>query len=150
MHGPRVGQADVFPGHAHHAARQVARVCTTIEHAAQPVQRCIGVRTTHGFVQRRDLVIKVIAAFVKTAGIECQRILQKSGVYLRDARRRRRTGRLLQQVEQAARVAVGITHQGVDRAVVQLQTRQLAGLRAAHQGLQLFVAEHLQHIDLRA
>jgi hypothetical protein len=48
----RVGVADVLGRHAQHAPRDVARVATAVEHAAEPVQRRVRIGAAHGLVQR--------------------------------------------------------------------------------------------------
>ncbi|MNY42939.1 hypothetical protein D3C86_1778670 [compost metagenome] len=47
LHGARIGQAYVFPGHAHDAAREIACIGATVEHARQPIERRVGVRAAH-------------------------------------------------------------------------------------------------------
>ena len=39
----RVGKPDILDRHAHHAAREIARILPAIEHAAEPVERSIGI-----------------------------------------------------------------------------------------------------------
>ena len=63
----RIGVADIFAGHAHHATREVKRVTTAVEHSAEPVQCRIRGTATHRFVQGADLVVKHVTALVKTA-----------------------------------------------------------------------------------
>ena len=65
--GTRVSQPDVFTGHAHQAARQIARIGAAIEHAHQPVKGSVRVRTTHRLVQRADGVKELITALVIAA-----------------------------------------------------------------------------------
>jgi len=43
----RVGIADVLGSHAQHAPGHVARITAAVEHAAQPVERGIGVGAAH-------------------------------------------------------------------------------------------------------
>ena len=52
LHGFGVCQANVFPRHADNAPRQIARVCAPIQHSGEPIQRRIGMRATHRFMQR--------------------------------------------------------------------------------------------------
>jgi hypothetical protein len=73
----RVGQADVFPGHAHDAARQVFGVGAAVEHAAQPVQGRVRMRAAHRFVQGRDLVVEIVAALVEAARVQGQRVVDE-------------------------------------------------------------------------
>lgn len=51
LHGTRVGQADIFPGHAHDTTGQVTRIGTTVEHARQPVEGGIRIGTPHRLMQ---------------------------------------------------------------------------------------------------
>ena len=48
----RIGQADVFDGHAHQAPCDVQAVLAGLEHAGQPVEGGIGIARAHRFVQR--------------------------------------------------------------------------------------------------
>ena len=150
LHGARVSQANVLPGHAHDAARQVARVGAAVQHAGQPVERSIGVRAAHRLVQRRDLVVKIVAAFVEAARGEAQRVLRELGRDVCDAGRLCGGLRLLQQVQKAACVAIGVANQRVARHVVERQVGQGLGLRAGQQLAQFLVAERLEHVNLRA
>ena len=50
--GARVGVADVFAGHADHAARHVQRVAAAVKHARVPVQGAVGGTAANGLVQR--------------------------------------------------------------------------------------------------
>ena len=43
----RIGIADIFRRHAHHAARHVNRVASAVEHSAQPVECRIGRGAPH-------------------------------------------------------------------------------------------------------
>ena len=47
----RIGQADVFAGHAHHAPCDVQRITAAIEHARKPVDGCVGIRAAYRFVK---------------------------------------------------------------------------------------------------
>ncbi len=58
------GEADVFDGHADNAARDVERILTGFDHAAEPVEGGVGVGVANGFVQRRDEVVVLLAALV--------------------------------------------------------------------------------------
>ena len=64
--GPRIGIADIFTGHAHHPAGDIQGVAATVEHACEPVQRTVWAGATHGLMQRRNLVVKGLAALIKT------------------------------------------------------------------------------------
>jgi methionine synthase II (cobalamin-independent) len=66
-----------------------------------------------------------------------------------DARGRRGRLRLLEQVQEAPRVAVGIADQRIDRLVVEREAVERL-LRALEQLTHLVVVERLQHVHLRA
>ena len=130
VHGARIGQADVFPGHADDAPRQVTRVGAAVEHARQPVERGIRVRAAHRFVQRRNLVVEGIAALVETAQVLRHGFFDKSTVDRDNARRMRRRAHLFQQVEQAPRVAVGQPDQRA-RGAASSKLRSASACRSA-------------------
>ena len=67
LQSARVGKTDVLHRHAHDAPRQIARVATAIDHAAEPVECSIRVGAAHAFVQRRHLVVELLAALVEAA-----------------------------------------------------------------------------------
>ena len=46
---------------------EVARIAAAVEHAREPVQRGIGIGAAHRLVQRRDLVVELLAALVEAA-----------------------------------------------------------------------------------
>ena len=50
--------------HANDTAGDIERVLASFEHAAKPVQRCIGIAISNGFVQGRDEVVMLLASFV--------------------------------------------------------------------------------------
>ena len=60
----RLGEADVFDGHADHAARDVKRIFSGFEHARQPVEGGVGIAVANRFVERGDDVVMLFAAFV--------------------------------------------------------------------------------------
>ena len=74
----RIGQADVFRRHADQAARHVLGLGPAVEHSHQPVQRRIRVGAAHAFVQRRDRVVKLLAALVVAAHLLAQHGQQPS------------------------------------------------------------------------
>jgi hypothetical protein len=65
-------------------------------------------------------------------------------------RARRGRLRLLEQVQEAPRVAVGIADQRIDRLVVEREAVERNLLRALEQLTHLVVVERLQHVHLRA
>jgi hypothetical protein len=62
---PWVGIADVFARHAQRAARHIQWVAAAGQHAAQPVQRGIRIAAANRFMQRRYLVVEILAALVE-------------------------------------------------------------------------------------
>ena len=106
LQGARVGQADVFDGHAGHAAGQVDRVAAAVEHAREPVKRGVGVGAAHGFVQGRDLVVELFPLFVEAAGAVGQH-LHQGGLGDVAAFVGGQFGGDFQQGQAAAHVAVG-------------------------------------------
>ena len=103
----RIGEADVFRGHADHAPRQITWVSAAIEHAAKPVQRRIGVGAAHAFVERRNLIVKIIAALVETPRCTREHSLDELGVYGFCAATFGGDAELLDQIDQPPPIAVG-------------------------------------------
>src|SRR5690242_15672447 len=60
----RFGEADIFAGHAHHAAGEIERVFAGLDHARQPVEGGVRVGIAHGFVQRGDEIEVLFAGFI--------------------------------------------------------------------------------------
>ena len=72
------GQADVFAGHAHHAAREIERVFAGFEHAREPVERGVGVGIADGFVQRGNEIEVLLAGFVVEEQFALQDVFEES------------------------------------------------------------------------
>ena len=66
--GVGIGEADIFDGHANHAAGNVERIFTGFDHSSQPVQCGVGITVAHGFVQGGDEVVMFFAGFVVEQG----------------------------------------------------------------------------------
>ena len=94
-------------------------------------------------MQRRDLVIKVVAAFVEAAGVERQRIFDEICIDHGHAGGARCSVGLFEQVEETPRVAVGIADQSIDRDVFELQVRQRLLLRSLEQLAQFIFGQRL-------
>ena len=58
------GEADIFAGHAHQAAREIERFFAGFEHAGEPVESGVGIGIAHGFVERGDEIEVFFAGFV--------------------------------------------------------------------------------------
>src|SRR5882762_5325199 len=62
--GAGFGEADVFAGHADHAARKIERIFAGFEHAREPIEGRVGIGVADGFVQGGDEVVVLLAGFV--------------------------------------------------------------------------------------
>ena len=142
---PRVGQADVLDGHANQPPRDVHAILSRFEHAREPVQRRIHVARPHGFVQRRDQIVVLLAGFVIEQYFSLQRVLDGLRGELPFGRSR---GRRLERVVRRAPVAIG-----VDRDLLQqlLPGRDAQFPQAAFQQRHdLGDRQQTQRIDLRS
>jgi hypothetical protein len=104
----RRGEADVLDRHAHDAARDVHGVFAGSEHAAQPVERRVGIRVAHALVQRGDEVVVLLALLVVEQHALLQRLSRK---LLRDdllAAAFGQLGRDFQRIQRIACVAAGV------------------------------------------
>jgi hypothetical protein len=142
----RVGKADVFPGHAHDATRQITWIGTTVEHAAEPVQRGIRRGSANRLVQGRNLVVEGIAALVEATQALRQGSLNESPVDT--AHLRSRSGRtdLFDEVEQPPGVAVGKANQARTRIVVEVQVRQDLPANPFEEARHFNHRERVQHV----
>ena len=106
------GEADVFDGHADDAASDVHGVFAGLQHAAQPVERGVGVGVADGFVQGGDDVVVLLALLV----VEQDAALEGFGGDLfGDAMFRLLGGEVggdIEGVEGVARVAAGVGGDG--------------------------------------
>ena len=68
-------------------------------------------------MQRRNLIVELIAAFVEAAQALRERLFDESFVDVTVAGFFGGIGQLLDQIQQAACVAVGVTHDGVARLI---------------------------------
>ena len=99
----RVGQPDVFHGHAGDATGEKTRVFAALQHAGKPIKRGIRVRSTHRLVQRGNQIVMLFAGFVVFRGPLHQPFGQRvagdftAGFPCRD---------LFDQVQQCAPVAI--------------------------------------------
>ena len=74
-----VRHADILAGKAGHAPRNVERVFTRFQHAREPVDRRVRVRVAHGFVQRRDQVVMLLAGLVVQQGLFGDALFERLG-----------------------------------------------------------------------
>jgi hypothetical protein len=111
------------------APAEIERVGAAIEHAAQPVQRGIGIGAAHRLVQRRDLVVEGLAALVEAAQVAVTAPRRrKCGVTGFAWRSRRPSPHLLEQIEQPPRVAIGKADQA-SRGIASSNSASRAGER---------------------
>ena len=71
------GEADVFAGHAHNAAREIERVFAGFEHAREPVESGVGIGVADGFVQGGDEVEMLFAGFVVAEEFSLQNVFEE-------------------------------------------------------------------------
>ena len=64
----RIGHADILGGEADQAAGDVAGVFAAGQHAREPIQRRIGIRTTQRLMQRGDQVVVLFPILVVQRG----------------------------------------------------------------------------------
>ena len=100
----RIRVAHVLRGEAHEPARHVERVLARLEHAAEPVERAVGIGVAQRLVERGDQVVVLLARLVVEQGLLLHRVAHRRLGHAGrpDARRRE-----LEDVERGARVAVG-------------------------------------------
>ena len=99
-----VGQPNVFDGHTGDTARQKTWVFAPLEHPREPIQRGIGIRSAHGFMQCADQVVMFFAGFVVFRGAFHQAGGQCVGV---EFTVNLPCGHLFDQIKQPAPVAIG-------------------------------------------
>ena len=71
------GQADVFTGHAHHAAGEIERVFARFDHAREPIERGVGIGIADGLVERGDEIEMLLAGFVVTQKFALQNVFEE-------------------------------------------------------------------------
>src|ERR1017187_8399659 len=111
------GQADVFDRHAHDAAGDVHGIFAGLEHAAEPVERGVGVGVADGFVQGGDDVVVLLALLV----VEQDAALEGFGGDLPGDAMTGLGGEAggdVEGVEGIARVAAGVGGDGGERVFV--------------------------------
>ena len=91
-----------------HAAREVVRIAAAVEHAHEPVQRGVRIGAAHRLVQRRDLVVELLAALVEAAPRRRSplRATCASVMVARPSRAVRQIRGELEHAQRAARIAV--------------------------------------------
>ena len=147
---PRISQSDILSGHADHASADVKRVGAAVEHAAQPVQRGIGVAAANGLVQRRDLVVERLTPLVEAAQAASDRRFDECQVDRPPLRLIRGDGELFDQIDEPPSVAVGIADNGVAGRLLERGVRHRRGKRPIEQLLQVFGLQRFEHVYLGA
>ena len=101
-------------------------------------------------MQRRDLVVECITAFVEAAQRLGDRVLQKFVVDSRRARAHGGSAELLEHVQEAPRIAVGVADQELFGGIGKREVDERFALRTLEQPRELRVGKRLQHVDRRA
>ena len=146
LKGTRVREADILTCHAYHAPADIEWIGTAVEHAAEPVQRCVRVGAAHRFVQGRDLIIESFSALVEAAHAAGDRCLDERQVDVALAHVLRRDAELLHQIEQAPSIAVGVGNNRVARRRRERGLRHRDCERALKELRQLIGVKRLEHI----
>jgi len=71
------GEADIFAGHADHAAGEIERVFAGFEHAGEPVEGGVGIGVADGFVEGGDEVVMLLAGLVVAEEFSLQDVFEK-------------------------------------------------------------------------
>ena len=125
----RVGQADVLGGDADQPPGHVQRVGAAFQQPGQPVERGVRLGAAHRFVQRRDQVVKVLAALVHLRQVAAKRLADR---FRRD--RLGQAGGDFQGAEGSPGVAVG--QAGEQLQGFRLETHAAQATRVAQGTLQ--------------
>ncbi len=153
----RIRRADVLRGGPHEPSGDVERIAAAIEHAREPVQARIRSGAADRLVQRRDLVVEAVAAFVESArGAAGEDHGEQRLVDLGFALALLGEGRgHLEQIERAPRVPVGgigehrderVTHDDASPPYPALGVAE----RAANDHADIVARQRFQHVDTRA
>jgi len=81
------GEADVFTGHANHAASEIERIFAGFDHAREPIESGIGIGIADGFVQRGDEIVVLFAGFVVAEKLALENVFEQLGSDFADAAR---------------------------------------------------------------
>jgi hypothetical protein len=120
----RVGQADVVPRHRGHTPHQVTRIDAAVEHARQPIQRCVRMRAPDGLVQRRYLVVELVSTFVEATRVQSQRMFDEAVADDINTGGLCGVRHLFEQAQATSGIAVGPSNQGGDRRIFETQVRE--------------------------
>ena len=153
----RIGKAHVLAGKAGQSSRDIERILPCLQHPRQPVDCRVRVGIAHGFVQRGDQIIMLLAVFIIKKGFLGRTLLQRLPRHGHGAVR----GHFavehdhLQRGQRRARVTVG-KHRNQVQKIWILQPNLLSaktarvGQRTPEQSFQIVRRECLQHKHLAA
>ena len=76
----RIGKSDILDRHADDPAREIKRVLAGIEHAAEIIERGVGIGATHRFVQGADEIVVAVLLLVVDRRAPLHHFLQGGGI----------------------------------------------------------------------
>ena len=76
--GAGFGEADIFTGHADDAAGEIEAIFAAFDHADEPIESGVGIGIAHGFVERRDEVVVLLARFVVAQEFALEDVFEES------------------------------------------------------------------------
>jgi hypothetical protein len=105
----RIGQPDVLARENNQPPRNEPRVLARLDHLREPVERGIGIASTHAFDESRDGVVVLVLVLVVEHALFLHALLDGRRVDAHDAYRIRRSGQRgdLEAVKRASRVPFG-------------------------------------------
>ncbi len=153
----RIGEADIFAGHAHQAAREVERVFAGFEHAREPVESGVGIGIAHGLVQRGDEIEMLLARFVVGQKLVLQHVFE---TFARDDAAARGIGRGaedhgFESVVGGASIAIGDLRDAVENVVgdfdlLVAEAAFFVGERAMQKVDDLLGGKRVENVNLHA
>ena len=146
--GLRIGEPDVLGGHAHDAASDEQGVLAGLEHPGEIVERRVGVRAAHAFVQRRDQVVVAVLRLVVEGRAPLHDVDQPMRV--QDLAGPCGAPDLLGQRQHGAAVAVGHADQRGARFRIERQGLAEKALGPPEQSLERFRRQRAEHQHARA
>ena len=101
-------------------------------------------------MQRRNLVVKSVTAFVEAAQALRQRAVDESPINVLTISRRRSRACLFQQVDQPSGIAIGKTNQTRTGILIEYKPLQGPHAGALEQQPHFLVGQRIKHIDRSA